>query len=101
MGEDVDSLAIFGFGVAANLVTQMSNNQRKRVFAFTRPGHKSAQNFSIRSGAYWEFLSLTAQIPVHPEYKLFPLESLNMAIHLLRNGKFNGTVVIDVISSNG
>ena len=175
MGEDVDSLGIFGFGAAAHLVTQVATFQGKRVFAFTRPGDKPAQDFAIRSGAYWagdstaespitldaalifapvgalvvqalksirkggvvvcggihmsdipsfpysllweervirsvanltrrdgeEFLSLATQIPIHPEYKVFPLESLNTAIHLLRNGKFNGAAVIDVISTNG
>jgi len=48
-----------------------------------------------------EFLSSVAQIPVHTEYNMFPLESLNTAIHLLRNGEFNGAAVIDVISTNG
>jgi alcohol dehydrogenase, propanol-preferring len=175
MGDDIERLGIYGFGAAAHLVTQVANFHGKRVFAFTRPGDKAAQEFALRHGAFWagdstgkspvsldaalifapvgslviqalkavrkggrvvcggihmsdipsfpysllweersiisvanltrrdgeEFLSLASQIPIHPETRVFPLESINDAIHLLRNGELNGSAVIEVIAGTG
>ena len=47
------ALGIFGFGAAAHIVTQVARHQRRRVFAFTRPGDADAQQFARDMGAQW------------------------------------------------
>ena len=44
-------LGIYGFGAAAHIVTQVARYQGREVFAFTRPGDATAQNFARRLGA--------------------------------------------------
>ncbi|MBS0207019.1 MAG: zinc-dependent alcohol dehydrogenase family protein [Planctomycetes bacterium] len=46
-------LGIFGFGAAAHIVTQTARSQGRRVFAFTRPGDHSAQQFARSLGVDW------------------------------------------------
>lgn len=46
-------LGIFGFGAAAHIVTQTARSQGRRVFAFTRPGDLSAQQFARSLGVDW------------------------------------------------
>ena len=46
-------LGIYGFGAAAHIVTQIARFQEREVFAFTRPGDGSAQEFARRLGAVW------------------------------------------------
>jgi len=46
-------LGIYGFGAAANIVTQVAQYQGRSVFAFTRPGDVTAQQFAKRLGAVW------------------------------------------------
>jgi propanol-preferring alcohol dehydrogenase len=52
-GEKADSIGMYGFGAAAHIVAQVAVHQKKRVFAFTRPGDKDAQAFARRLGAVW------------------------------------------------
>ncbi len=52
-GDDVQNLGIYGFGAAAHILAQIAVHQRKRVFAFTRPGDVAAQAFARKWGAYW------------------------------------------------
>lgn len=59
-GEDVQNLGIYGFGAAAHILAQIAVHQRKRVFAFTRPGDVAAQAFARKWGAYWAGDSCTA-----------------------------------------
>jgi propanol-preferring alcohol dehydrogenase len=56
---DAERLGIYGFGAAASLVTQVALHQGRRVFAFTRPGDNSAQEFARKLGAVWAGDSLT------------------------------------------
>ena len=46
-------LAIFGFGAAAHIVAQIARHEGRRVFAFTRPGDRQAQEFARSLGCEW------------------------------------------------
>jgi propanol-preferring alcohol dehydrogenase len=52
-GEHVETLGIYGFGAAAHIVAQVARYEGKRIYAFTRPGDASAQEFALRHGADW------------------------------------------------
>ncbi len=52
-GENVGTLGIYGFGAAAHIITQIAKHEGKKVFAFTRPGDKAAQEFALGQGADW------------------------------------------------
>lgn len=53
MAGDAKRLGIFGFGAAAHLVAQTALFQNRQVFAFTRPGDTTAQDFARSLGAEW------------------------------------------------
>jgi propanol-preferring alcohol dehydrogenase len=46
-------LGIYGFGGAAHIIAQVALYQGRRVFAFTRPGDREAQQFAWQLGAAW------------------------------------------------
>jgi propanol-preferring alcohol dehydrogenase len=50
---DAQTLGIYGFGAAGHIVTQVAVWQGRRVFAFTRPGDGSGQEFARGLGASW------------------------------------------------
>lgn len=50
---DAQRLGIYGFGAAAHIVAQVARFEAREVFAFTRPGDKTAQEFARRLGATW------------------------------------------------
>jgi propanol-preferring alcohol dehydrogenase len=50
---DAQVLGLYGFGAAAHLLTQLACAERRRVFAFTRPGDRAAQEFARALGAGW------------------------------------------------
>jgi len=52
-GDNFEKLGIYGFGGAAHIIAQIAVYQGKKVYAFTRPGDKAAQQFSLRLGAVW------------------------------------------------
>jgi len=52
-GENVETLGIYGFGAAAHIVAQIAKHEGKKVYAFTRPGDTSAQEFALLQGAVW------------------------------------------------
>jgi len=52
-GENLETLGIYGFGAAAHIIAQVAVHQGVRVFAFTRPGDKKAQDFAKRLGTAW------------------------------------------------
>ncbi|HKN66664.1 MAG TPA: zinc-dependent alcohol dehydrogenase family protein [Gemmatimonadaceae bacterium] len=54
-------LGIYGFGAAAHLVTQVAVARGQRVFAFTRAGDTTSQEFARSMGAEWA--GSTAEIP--------------------------------------
>lgn len=53
MTGDAKRLGLYGFGAAAHLVAQVARTQGRRVFAFTRPGDRAAQEFARGLGAEW------------------------------------------------
>jgi len=53
-------LGLYGFGAAAHLIIQVAKHAGCRVFAFTRPGDRIAQQFALQLGAEWAGDSNTA-----------------------------------------
>ncbi|HXH04292.1 MAG TPA: zinc-dependent alcohol dehydrogenase family protein [Candidatus Competibacteraceae bacterium] len=52
-GEKLERIGIYGFGAAAHIITQVAAHRGQQVYAFTRPGDTSAQDFARRLGAVW------------------------------------------------
>jgi propanol-preferring alcohol dehydrogenase len=50
---DVERLGVYGFGAAAHIVAQVARHEGRRVFAFTRSGDRTAQEFARTLGAVW------------------------------------------------
>jgi alcohol dehydrogenase, propanol-preferring len=53
MAGDASLVGIYGFGAAAHIVAQLARHQGRRLFAFTRPGDRAAQDFARSLGAEW------------------------------------------------
>jgi len=53
MTGEAKRLGIYGFGAAAHIVAQVARYQGRRIFAFTRPGDVTAQDFARELGAEW------------------------------------------------
>lgn len=73
-------LGIYGFGAAAHILTQVACRQGQKVYAFTRAGDTTAQEFARSLGAVWAGSSeqpppvpLDAAIIFAPVGKLVPL----------------------------
>lgn len=47
------NIGIYGFGGAAHILMQVAKYQHKNIYAFTRDGDVSAQEFALRLGATW------------------------------------------------
>jgi propanol-preferring alcohol dehydrogenase len=60
MAGDARRVGIYGFGAAAHIVTQVARHQGREIYAFTRPGDLTAQNFAREMGAVWAGASDTA-----------------------------------------
>ncbi len=50
---DAKRLGIYGFGAAAHIVAQVANHQGREVYAFTRPGDTTAQEFAKSLNCAW------------------------------------------------
>jgi propanol-preferring alcohol dehydrogenase len=50
---DGENLGLYGFGAAAHLLAQVARAERRRIFAFTRPGDRESQAFARELGADW------------------------------------------------
>jgi len=50
---DAERLGLYGFGAAAHLLAQVARADGRRVFAFTREGDTTAQQFARGLGAVW------------------------------------------------
>ncbi len=48
-----EKLGLYGFGASAHLITQVARHQGRRVFAFTRDGDLTDQEFARSQGAEW------------------------------------------------
>jgi propanol-preferring alcohol dehydrogenase len=55
---------------------------------------RSVANFTRRDAE--EFLQLAQEIPIHTAVQVFPLDSANEALHLLKSGSLGGTAVLIV-----
>jgi propanol-preferring alcohol dehydrogenase len=69
VGPDAERIGIYGFGAAAHIIAQVAIYQGRRIYAFTRPGDKVAQEFALSLGAVWAGDSTES-----------PLEELDAAI---------------------
>jgi propanol-preferring alcohol dehydrogenase len=50
---DPKCLGLYGFGAAAHIITQVAVGQGRNVFAFTRDGDTTTQDFAKDLGAHW------------------------------------------------
>jgi alcohol dehydrogenase, propanol-preferring len=50
---DAKRLGLYGFGAAAHIAVQVARSEGREVFAFTRPGDTTAQEFARQFGAAW------------------------------------------------
>ena len=80
MAGDAERLGLYGFGASAHLITQVARWQGRRVFAFTRAGDRSGQEFARELGADWAGASddappepLDAAIVFAPVGELVPI----------------------------
>lgn len=48
-----ERLGIYGFGAAGHIIAQIAVQQGRKVYAFTRPGDNSTQDFARELGAVW------------------------------------------------
>ncbi len=46
-------IGLYGFGAAAHIIAQVAAFQGRRVFAFTKPGDSTTQDFARTLGAVW------------------------------------------------
>ena len=53
MAGEAERLGLYGFGAAAHIVAQVARHEGRRVFAFTRPGDRTAQGFARSLGCEW------------------------------------------------
>jgi len=50
---EAERLGLYGFGAAAHIVAQVARYRGQRVFAFTRAGDKTGEDFARSLGAEW------------------------------------------------
>jgi alcohol dehydrogenase, propanol-preferring len=53
ISQDVEHLGIYGFGAAAHITTQVAVYHGQKIYAFTAPGDRAAQQFALSLGAVW------------------------------------------------
>jgi alcohol dehydrogenase, propanol-preferring len=51
--KDSTRLGIYGFGAAAHIIAQVAIHQGREIYAFTKPGKTSDQDFARSLGAVW------------------------------------------------
>ena len=51
--KDSTRLGIYGFGAAAHIIAQVAIHEGREIYAFTRPGKTSDQDFARSLGAVW------------------------------------------------
>ena len=50
---DAKRIGFYGFGASAHILTQIARNDGREVYAFTRSGDKTGQDFARDMGAVW------------------------------------------------
>jgi propanol-preferring alcohol dehydrogenase len=89
---DAERIGLYGFGAAAHLIAQVAVYQGRRVFAFTRAGDDTGQEFARELGASWAGASTeTPPEPLDAAIIFAPVGSLVPAA--LRAARKGGTVV--------
>ena len=53
MSGDAEHLGLYGFGASAHIIAQVAAYQGRKVYAFTKPGDKTGQEFARELGAVW------------------------------------------------
>jgi propanol-preferring alcohol dehydrogenase len=53
MAGDAQRLALYGFGAAGHILCQVAVAQGRTVYAYTRPGDRTAQEHALALGAAW------------------------------------------------
>lgn len=53
IAQQAEKIGIYGFGAAAHILIQLAIAQGKKIFAFTRPGDLTTQQFAMKLGALW------------------------------------------------
>lgn len=53
MTGEPENIGIYGFGGAAHIITQIAAGKGKKIYAFTKKGDKSGQDFAKSLGAVW------------------------------------------------
>lgn len=53
MTGNAERVGIYGFGAAAHIAAQILHYQKRKLFAFTRSGDATAQEFADKMGAAW------------------------------------------------
>ena len=53
MAGNATRIGIYGYGSAAHIITQVATHEKRKIYAFTRPGDEAAQAFALRVGATW------------------------------------------------
>lgn len=53
MTGDTRRLGLYGFGAAAHIIAQVAHAQGREIYAFTRPGDASSQEFARSLGVVW------------------------------------------------
>ncbi|MGI9426047.1 MAG: zinc-dependent alcohol dehydrogenase family protein [Hyphomicrobiaceae bacterium] len=90
---EAKSLGIYGFGAAAHILVQIARQQGQQVFAFSRPGDVTAQQFALGLGAVWAGGSdISPPDPLDAAIIFAPVGDLVPAA--LRAVKKGGTVVL-------
>jgi propanol-preferring alcohol dehydrogenase len=89
---DAHALGMYGFGAAAHILIQIAIHQGRSVYAFTRAGDASGQDFARSLGACWAGDSNTrAPVPLDGAIIFAPVGSL--VIEALRTVRKGGAVV--------
>jgi propanol-preferring alcohol dehydrogenase len=84
-------LGIYGFGAAAHLVTQVAVARGQHVYAFTRPGDTTSQEFARAMGAVWA--GATTELPQPLDAALIFAPAGELVPAALRATAKGGTVV--------
>jgi len=78
--ESADTIGLYGFGAAAHILAQLARHRGQKIYAFTREGDHTAQEFARNLGAVWAGDSgqqppevLDGAIIFAPEGQLVPL----------------------------
>lgn len=85
-------LGMYGFGVAAHILTQVAVHQDKEVYAFTRDGDKEGQLFARELGCKWA--GGTSDKPEHElDAAIIFAPVGELVITALKNVRKGGTIV--------